>query len=105
MLDAARKAAAAKPSLHEIAAMPFPASMEAMRRHYNRDWHKPEPDGKTLITYEVTMGFCVPETRTYKVEAYSEEEAQALADDMLDKDRTIPSEAEDFEVVDVKVMG
>lgn len=26
------------PSLHEVAAMPFPASLKAMREHYNPDW-------------------------------------------------------------------
>lgn len=39
-----------KPSLAEIAAMPFPASLNAMRQHYNPDWGKPDRAGYCVRT-------------------------------------------------------
>ncbi|HEX8414868.1 MAG TPA: hypothetical protein VF637_13425 [Sphingomicrobium sp.] len=93
------------PSLHEIAAMPFPRSMETMRKYYNKDWHKPEPDGETLISYDVVMSFVVREERIYRVEAYDEKHAESLADDLLEADRTIPADADDYELVEIKVIA
>lgn len=90
----------AKPSLHEIAAMPFPASMLTMRQHYNRDWHKPEPDGE-LRTWKVKIAYSVrtAEHKTYEVEAVTEEEANDLAEDMFDKDPAIPADVEVDDVI------
>ncbi|WP_394662903.1 hypothetical protein [uncultured Sphingomonas sp.] len=89
-----------KPSLHEIAAMPFPASMLTMRKHYNRDWHKPEPDGE-VRTWKVKVNYSVrtEETKTYEVEAVTEEEANELAEDMFDKDKAIPADVEVDDVI------
>jgi hypothetical protein len=41
---AAEVTAPVKPTLHEIAAMPFPASRNAMRKHYNPHWGELTPD-------------------------------------------------------------
>ncbi len=93
-----------KPSIQEIAEMPYPASMMAMREHYNPDWHKPEPDGETLMKYRVTMDFAVRDSRTYTVEALDEEHAEKLADDALNADKSIPHDAEDFEMSDIELV-
>ena len=69
-----------KPTIHEIAAMPYPASERAMREHYNPDWHKPIPESVTApseFTVDVEYSLCVTETVT--VEAWTEEEALGKA--------------------------
>lgn len=72
-----------KPTLHEIAAMPFPASMLAMRKHYNPDWHTDPPEGdrgidrkwKVWITFEQRS----QDEELIEVEAGSQDEAEELA--------------------------
>lgn len=71
-----------KPSLHEIAAMPYPASLQAMRKHYVHDWGKPVPEGVTAkqkfdveVEYEVTERH----RKTVEVEAWNEDEASEEA--------------------------
>lgn len=84
-----------KPSLHEIAAMPFPASMFEMRKHYNSAWGKPIPDDGQKRSYKVCVNYEVhsTETRMVTVEAFSEEEACELAEnevaDDLDYDEEV----------------
>ena len=89
------------PTLHEIAAMPFPASMLAMRKHYNSDWHKPEPDGGDARPWKVKISYStrISETVSYSVEAASEDEAIAEAEKLFDNDPTI--EFEDADIDDV----
>lgn len=79
------------PSLHEIAEMPFPASMLAMRKHYNADWHKPEHDPSTLKPFKVRVSYSVrvTDSRSYAVEAADEEHARKLAEDLFDDDDTV----------------
>ncbi len=71
------------PTLHEIAAMPFPASLNAMRKHYNKDWGKPVPADGMIRKFAVRIDVTVPTTETYQVEAFTageaEEEALTLA--------------------------
>lgn len=89
----------ARPTLHEIAAMPYPASIEAMREHYDRHWGKCS-DGEELRTFKVAVTY---ETRSdvtevVEVEAFSEAEALDLAEDkvaeeyMTDEDEIVGSE-------------
>jgi len=71
-----------KPTLHEIAAMPFPQSIEAMRTHYQRDWAKPLPksvEAKRKFRVEVEYEVSYSDTETVEVEAWSGEEAEDLA--------------------------
>lgn len=87
----------ARPTLHEIAAMPFPASVEAMREHYNPHWGKDTGDNE-LRTYRVKV---IYETRSdeiqvVEVEAFTEEEALDLAEDKV---------AEDFMTDDDEIVG
>ena len=75
--------AIARPTLHEIAAMPFPVSRDTMRKHYNKDWGKPVPADGMIRKFAVRIDVTVPTTETYQVEAFTageaEEEALALA--------------------------
>ena len=66
-----------KPTLHEIAAMPFPASQEAMRKHYNPDWHKELPEGKKM--FRVSVDWTIEGSFVEDIEAEDEDEAKELA--------------------------
>lgn len=88
-----------KPTLQDIAAMPFPASLHAMREHYNPNWGMPLPedDGDgDLRTYSVRIEYSFTEydSRTYTVQARSKEGAEKLAEEMFDKDVTVEENAE-----------
>lgn len=75
-----------KPTLHEIAAMPYPASEIAMRKHYVHDWHVPVPEGMDAkATFIVALEYEVSErhTTTLEIQAWSESEAKDLARDEL----------------------
>lgn len=71
----------ARPSLHEIAAMPLPTSLIAMRRHYDPCWGVPE--GEQLwnvnLSYEIETAVC----DTVCIEADSPEAAEAIARERL----------------------
>ena len=89
------------PTLHEIAAMPFPASLNAMREHYNKDWGRPVPedsDGE-LRTYLVSVSYSIRDLITVEVEAYSEDEARDLAEDEA---QTRLGDGKDFCAEDVR---
>lgn len=90
------------PSLHEIAAMPFPASMIAMRTHYNKDWHKPEPEPGATKEWRVTIEYSVRtnDEKTYTVIAETAEQAEKLAEELFDKDPTV-DDGDDLDVNDV----
>ena len=90
------------PSLHEIAAMPYPQSIKAMREHYVHDWGKPIPDGaSTKQTYAVEMLFTltVNEHETIEIEAWSEAETIAEAEDQVSR---MHSHAEDIDFLETK---
>lgn len=90
-----------KPSLHDIAAMPYPASVNAMRKHYNPEWGRPVPEGGERRTFEVELDieYTGSDTHWIKVEAFTEEEAEELAQQELEDRRYY----EDFEVMRAKV--
>lgn len=78
-----------KPTLHEIAAMPFPKSVEAMRAHYVKDWAKPIPEGisekrkfRVKVEYEVSYS----DSETVEVEAWTTEDAEELAAERVAKE-------------------
>ena len=86
-----------KPTLHEIAAMPFPASMLAMRKYYNSAWGKFYEEGEVEArTFKVRVAYSWRESdeRTYTIKAGSEEQAERIAEDMFDKDRTVEDGAD-----------
>ena len=68
------------PSLKEIADMPLPASIAAVRRYYDSDWARFASEGEpreivVVVDYEVTR----EDTFHTKVVAGSPEEAKKLA--------------------------
>lgn len=76
----------AKPTLQEIADMPFPASAEAMRKYYVHDWGRPAPDGvdrKQTFRVEVEYSVSRIERSTLEIEAFSAGEAEELASDRI----------------------
>jgi hypothetical protein len=83
-----------KPSIHEIAAMPFPASVNAMREHYNPNWGKDVPEDGQKRTYRVTVEWEARGSETYEVEAFSEDEAEDLAEAEFNADGSVPFDAE-----------
>lgn len=74
-----------KPSLHEIAAMPYPASEKAMREFYDKNWGRYRKDGE-LSKFKVEIEYSVRTTDYWEceVEAVDEEEAEKLARDKFD---------------------
>lgn len=89
-----------KPSLLEIGAMPYPLSMVAMRRFYNKDWHKPEPDGKSLGKWKVTIEYTTRSTEYFdcEVEALCEADAEKLAEEKFDKNADYDDEIQETKV-------
>jgi len=75
-----------KPPLAVIANMPFPVSMLTMRRHYHKDWHKPEPDGESVGKWKVEVAYTYTDTEHWscEVEAVTETEAKAKAEKQFD---------------------
>ncbi|RZF64506.1 hypothetical protein EWE75_10030 [Sphingomonas populi] len=77
-----------QPTIQEIAAMPFPASREAVRRWLDPDWCRFGPDAeprevRVSIDYEVTS----EESATLTVTARNADEAKSLAIEQLSEGR------------------
>lgn len=92
------------PTIHEIAAMPFPASQSARRKFYNPDWGKPIPDGaegKQTYRIRVRLSTRSSHTETIEVEAWSEDEARDQASDEACKKY---DDEDDVEVDDTEVL-
>lgn len=73
-----------KPTLHEIAAMPFPASEQALFKYYGVKPRRGDT-GEEQASYRVTIdwSYTVEETSDFDVEASSEEEAREIAEQQL----------------------
>lgn len=91
-----------KPPLHAIAAMPFPLSMAAMRKFYDKDWRKPEHDGETHDKWKVRVHYSYREEETWigEVDAACEEEAKEKAVSAFD---TANGWLDDCDIDDVEV--
>ncbi len=91
------------PTLHEIAAMPFPESVKAMRQHYVKDWGMPVPDGATKLTYKVKLRYSyeVHGTETVQVEAFSDEEAEDKAGEALADQLTV----DDLDIAEAVIVS
>ena len=82
-----------KPSLHDIAAMPFPQSEQALEKHYGvkpkRIWNEGD-----LQTFTVRIAYSWRSTDTvyYDVEAATEEEALKIAENRFDEDTSIDAD-------------
>ena len=78
-----------KPTLHEIAAMPYPQSLQAMRKHYNPKWGAEIPDGvlkPKKFSVEVEYALHTYNDEVITVEAFTAEEAEELAADKVVED-------------------
>lgn len=94
-----------KPSLHEIAAMPFPASLNAMRKHYNPNWGKEVPEDGQKRKFKVEIEYAVIRAAEYTVEAFSEDEARQEAEDEFYFDHATPEGAEIESVQITRIEG
>jgi hypothetical protein len=88
-------ASAPKPSLHEIAAMPYPASLLAMREHYNHQWGRFDNEAE-LQTWKCRIHYSYRTEDVFEceVEAATEDEAEKLAEDAFDRASDVPSHSE-----------
>lgn len=93
-----------KPSLHEIAAMPFPHSQHAMRKFYNKDWEKPIGDGE-MCKWKVTIEYSyrAEGDETFEVMATCEEEAKDLATNRFYENP--PGEDAEIDNIEAKATG
>jgi hypothetical protein len=71
------------PTLHDIAAMPFPASVTAMRKYHDPSWGFPEPDEGELRTFKVRVDWTVEGSDTVYVKASDAAEAKEVAADQV----------------------
>lgn len=97
-----------KPTLQEIAAMPFPASVEAMRKHYNPAWGRPIDGDGTARRYRVKLLGTVTTrehiNETVEVTAFSSSEAIKLAEEEIDG-RHPDAEEIDFDIREAEDIG
>jgi hypothetical protein len=78
--------AAAKPTLHEIAAMPYSVGLAAMREHYDPLWGMVTPEGDDpKFRWKVRVYYSVRsvESRVVEVDAATEDEACDLAEEQI----------------------
>lgn len=94
----------AKPSLQDIANMPFPASVKALRTHYDKYWGQ-FPNDVAPTEWEVTVRYSTLtyDCKIYDIVAPTAEAAKALAEDKWkeeDKD-----EDDDLVGIDAEACG
>lgn len=93
------------PSLHEIAAMPFPASEMALERWYGikpRSGEEPAPDGLLRkFKVEVEYSYLCTEYESVTVTAATEDEAKDMAEEAT---RETFSSYEEFSILDTSII-
>ena len=91
-----------RPTLHEIAAMPFPASERALFKHYGVTPWREKKEGE-IRSFKVRFNYSetISNSVTYTVDAVDEEDAERLADELFNQDKTLPSDI-DLDGVDVE---
>jgi hypothetical protein len=73
--------AAGKPSLHEIAALPYSKTAEAVRQHYDPDWGKVTDDGQPAKSWRVRFSWTISGKFDQEIDAETEDEAREIAKD------------------------
>lgn len=68
-----------KPTLQEIAAMPFSQTVDALRKHYDPAWGKVDEDGEPAKAWRVRFDWEIKGRFDEVIEAASEEEALEIA--------------------------
>ena len=76
----------AKPTLHEIAAMPFSRTADAIRKHYDPAWGKNGEDGEPIKAWRVRFEWTVSGDFDEVIEAATEEEALEEAEEWVRDD-------------------
>lgn len=71
-----------RPSIHDIAAMPYPQSLHAMRQYYDPQWGMDTGDGAKK-TFRCVVEYEIRDQTTVDVEAFTPEEAKDLAADKV----------------------
>lgn len=91
-----------KPTLQQIAEMPFPASERALFRHYGI---RPKRENEVVKNYSVEISYSWTEygTMVLDVEAADENEAESIATDMFDDQ--CPETDADIRSIDVEEVG
>lgn len=69
--------------LQEIAAMPYPASLQACRRYYDRHWALFDDRGEREIVVTIDFEVTREDQRSYAILASSAEQAEAEARELL----------------------
>lgn len=72
-----------KPTLQEIADMPISQSVEAMRRWYDSDWGKPQPENMRRFRVKFDYSYTVEASFDEVVEAESAKAAEDIAEEEI----------------------
>ena len=72
-----------KPTIAEIAAMPMPASIMAMREHYDPYWGRLPEEGTKRFMVKAEYSYVVREEYSDIIEAESREEADEIATEQI----------------------
>jgi hypothetical protein len=72
-----------RPTLQDIAAMPYPASLQACRRYYDRHWALFDDRGEREIVVTIDFEVTSEDQRSYAIVASSVEQAEAEARERL----------------------
>ena len=72
--------------MHEIAAMPFSRTAEAVRKHYDPAWGKNDEDGEPVKAWRVRFDWTVSGSYDEVVEAATEDEAREIAEEEVRDD-------------------
>ena len=72
-----------RPTLAEIAAMPMPASIMAMRKHYDPHWGRLPEEGTKRFMVKAEYSYVVREEYSDIIEAESREEADEIATEQI----------------------
>lgn len=87
--------------------MPYPTSVNAMRKYYNPAWGRPLPDGATgprKFKVEVSYSYRGSDVSTIEVEAWSEEEAREIAAEKVEENADLSWDAE-IDIDDCRILS
>jgi hypothetical protein len=92
-----------KPTLHEIAAMPFPASERALQTYYGVEpYRERTTHERTSFRVTVTYSWSESDTLTYEVQAADREDAERIAEDQFDNDARVRGTDVDIDNMDIE---
>ena len=68
-----------RPTLHEIAAMPYSQTLQAVRQHYDPAWGKNSEEGEPIKAWRVSFDWEISGSFDEVIEAETEDEAMEEA--------------------------